>query len=98
MLEGVTTKDGTAPLAQIPGYRVAGKTGTAQRVNPRCGCYTGGGYTSTFVGFAPADARSSSSRSCCRNPEGLLRWPGRRTGLQGRHELRAAEPAGAADR
>ncbi|MGH3373565.1 MAG: peptidoglycan D,D-transpeptidase FtsI family protein, partial [Actinoallomurus sp.] len=56
MLEGVTTKDGTAPLAQIPGYRVAGKTGTAQRVNSRCGCYTGGGYTSTFVGFAPADS------------------------------------------
>jgi cell division protein FtsI (penicillin-binding protein 3) len=56
MLEGVTTKDGTAPLAQIPGYRVAGKTGTAQKVNPRCGCYVGGGYTSTFVGFAPADS------------------------------------------
>ncbi|MDN3350971.1 penicillin-binding protein 2 [Actinomadura sp. DC4] len=56
MLEGVTTKDGTAPLAQIPGYRVAGKTGTAQKVNPRCKCYTGGGYTSTFVGFAPADS------------------------------------------
>jgi cell division protein FtsI (penicillin-binding protein 3) len=55
MLEGVTTKDGTAPSAQIPGYRVAGKTGTAQKVNPRCGCYVGGGYTSTFVGFAPAD-------------------------------------------
>jgi cell division protein FtsI (penicillin-binding protein 3) len=55
MLEGVTTKDGTAPEAQIPGYRVAGKTGTAQRVNPDCGCYTGGGYTSTFVGFAPAE-------------------------------------------
>ena len=56
MLEGVTTKDGTAPKAQIPGYRVAGKTGTAQKVNPGCGCYTGGGYTSTFVGFAPADS------------------------------------------
>jgi cell division protein FtsI (penicillin-binding protein 3) len=56
MLEGVTTKDGTAPNAQIAGYRVAGKTGTAQKVNPRCGCYVGGGYTSTFVGFAPADS------------------------------------------
>lgn len=55
MLEGVTTKEGTAPEAQIPGYRVAGKTGTAQKVNPNCGCYTGGGYTSTFVGFAPAE-------------------------------------------
>jgi cell division protein FtsI (penicillin-binding protein 3) len=56
MLEGVTTKDGTAPNAQISGYRVAGKTGTAQKVNPRCRCYVGGGYTSTFVGFAPADS------------------------------------------
>jgi cell division protein FtsI (penicillin-binding protein 3) len=55
MLEGVTTKEGTAPEAQIPGYRVAGKTGTAQKVNPKCGCYVGGGYTGTFVGFAPAD-------------------------------------------
>ncbi|WP_261987605.1 peptidoglycan D,D-transpeptidase FtsI family protein, partial [Actinomadura sp. HBU206391] len=55
MLEGVTTKEGTAPAAQIQGYRVAGKTGTAERVNPSCGCYRGGGYTASFAGFAPAD-------------------------------------------
>ncbi|GAA4371937.1 cell division protein FtsI [Actinomadura verrucosospora] len=55
MLEGVTTKEGTAPKAQIKGYRVAGKTGTAEAVNPRCGCYDGGGYTASFAGFAPAD-------------------------------------------
>jgi cell division protein FtsI (penicillin-binding protein 3) len=55
MLEGVTTKDGTAPNAQISGYRVAGKAGTAQKVNLKTGLYAGGGYTSTFVGFAPAD-------------------------------------------
>ncbi|RKS74514.1 peptidoglycan synthetase FtsI [Actinomadura pelletieri DSM 43383] len=55
MLEGVTTEEGTAPKAQIPGYRVAGKTGTAQMVNPRCGCYKGGGYIASFAGFAPAD-------------------------------------------
>ncbi|MEV5711598.1 penicillin-binding protein 2 [Actinoallomurus sp. NPDC052274] len=55
MLEGVISKDGTAPAAQIPGYRVAGKTGTAQRVNPRTGNYENGGYTATFVGFAPAE-------------------------------------------
>ncbi|NDU73438.1 peptidoglycan glycosyltransferase [Actinomadura sp. DSM 109109] len=55
MLEGVTTKEGTAPKAQIKGYRVAGKTGTAEIVNPRCGCYHGGGYTASFAGFAPAD-------------------------------------------
>ena len=53
MLEAVTTDQGTAPQARIPGYRVAGKTGTAQRVDPTCGCYRG--YTASFVGFAPAD-------------------------------------------
>jgi cell division protein FtsI (penicillin-binding protein 3) len=53
MLEAVTTNEGTAPAARIPGYRVAGKTGTSQRVDPACGCYRG--YTASFVGFAPAD-------------------------------------------
>ncbi|WP_346623075.1 penicillin-binding protein 2 [Blastococcus montanus] len=55
MLEAVVGPGGTAPLAQIEGFRVAGKTGTAQRANPECNCYTGGGYVTTFVGFAPAD-------------------------------------------
>lgn len=54
MLEAVTTNEGTAPLARIPGYRIAGKTGTAQRPNGTGG-YAGSGYTSSFVGFAPAD-------------------------------------------
>lgn len=53
MLEAVTTNEGTAPAARVPGYRVAGKTGTSQRVDPRCDCYRG--YTASFVGFAPAD-------------------------------------------
>ncbi len=55
MLEAVVGPRGTAPLGQIDGFRVAGKTGTAQRANPECGCYAGGGYVTTFVGFAPAD-------------------------------------------
>jgi cell division protein FtsI (penicillin-binding protein 3) len=55
MLEAVVGPGGTAPLAQVDGFRVAGKTGTAQRPNPECGCYAGGGYVTTFVGFAPAD-------------------------------------------
>jgi len=54
MLESVTTDEGTAPLARIPGYRIAGKTGTANRPNGHGG-YGGSGYTSSFVGFAPAD-------------------------------------------
>ncbi|MEX2291894.1 MAG: penicillin-binding protein 2 [Mycobacteriales bacterium] len=52
MLEGVTNQRGTAVSAAIDGYRVAGKTGTAQRVVD--GRYNG--YTASFVGFAPADA------------------------------------------
>ena len=55
MMETVVSDEGTAPMAEIPGYRVAGKTGTAQRVNDACGCYVGGGYTASFIGFAPAD-------------------------------------------
>jgi cell division protein FtsI (penicillin-binding protein 3) len=53
MLEGVVSKDGTAPAAKIPGYRVAGKTGTAQRFDPTCSCYRG--FTASFIGMAPAD-------------------------------------------
>jgi cell division protein FtsI (penicillin-binding protein 3) len=53
MLETVLGEGGTAPLARVPGYRVAGKTGTAQRFNPKCGCYRG--YTMSFIGMAPLD-------------------------------------------
>jgi cell division protein FtsI (penicillin-binding protein 3) len=56
MLEAVTNPDtGTAGVASVEGYRVAGKTGTAQRVGKRCGCYDGT-FTVSFAGFAPADA------------------------------------------
>ena len=54
MMEAVVGKDGLAPMANINGYRVAGKTGTAQAVDPDCGCYDGGKVVS-FAGFAPAD-------------------------------------------
>ncbi len=50
----VDPEDGVAPAAQVPGYLVAGKTGTAQRVDPECGCYDGSTSVS-FGGFAPAD-------------------------------------------
>ncbi len=52
MLEDVTSV-GTATAAQVPGYTVAGKTGTAQIPNDRGG-YTPGAWMATFVGFAPA--------------------------------------------
>ncbi|WP_263171037.1 peptidoglycan D,D-transpeptidase FtsI family protein [Streptomyces sp. SCSIO ZS0520] len=54
MLESVVDdEEGTGVKARIPGYRVAGKTGTANRVDPETGRYRG--YTSSFAGFAPAD-------------------------------------------
>jgi cell division protein FtsI (penicillin-binding protein 3) len=55
MMERVVDPDvGVAPAAAIPGYRVAGKTGTAQRVGAECGCYDDT-FTVSFAGFAPAD-------------------------------------------
>ncbi len=55
MMEMVTTEgSGTAPSVGIPGYRVAGKTGTAQQVGKSCRCYDGS-LAVSFGGFAPAD-------------------------------------------
>ncbi|MGZ4442077.1 MAG: peptidoglycan D,D-transpeptidase FtsI family protein [Nocardioidaceae bacterium] len=54
MMEAVTGPEGTAPMAAINGYQVAGKTGTAQRVGATCHCYDGT-HTVSFAGFAPAD-------------------------------------------
>jgi len=53
MLEGVVSDEGTAEEAQIAGYRVAGKTGTADRYDAKVGGYSG--KTASFIGFAPAD-------------------------------------------
>ena len=52
MLQSVVEK-GTGTHAQIPGYTVAGKTGTSQKVDPATGTY-GDEYTASFIGFAPA--------------------------------------------
>jgi cell division protein FtsI (penicillin-binding protein 3) len=46
---------GTGPQAAVPGYRVAGKTGTAQQIDPTCGCYSSSTYWITFAGMLPAD-------------------------------------------
>lgn len=58
MLTAVTQKapkqTGTGPQAAVPGYQVAGKTGTAQQVDPKCGCYSSSTYWITFAGMLPA--------------------------------------------
>ena len=55
IMEGVVT-NGTGMKAAIPGFRVAGKTGTAQKVDPRTGAYSSALSIGSFVGFVPADA------------------------------------------
>jgi cell division protein FtsI (penicillin-binding protein 3) len=45
---------GTGPQAAVPGYQVAGKTGTAQQVDPTCGCYSRSKHWITFAGTLPA--------------------------------------------
>ena len=54
ILEGVVTR-GTGSRAAVPGYRVAGKTGTAQTVDPRSGAYSRTLFVGSFVGYAPAE-------------------------------------------
>jgi cell division protein FtsI (penicillin-binding protein 3) len=68
MLESVVSEQGTAPAAAIAGYRVAGKTGTAQRADSTCHCYKG--YVSSFIGFAPADAPKYVVSVVIQNPVG----------------------------
>src|SRR5205814_8642382 len=55
MLMAATEDQGTGAVARIPGYYVAGKTGTAQRVDSVHGGYTKNAYISSFAGFVPAN-------------------------------------------
>lgn len=55
MLTGVTSSFGTGSKARVSGFIVAGKTGTAQKVNPNGRGYLKGSYISSFAGFVPAN-------------------------------------------
>ena len=48
-------QQGTGPAAAVAGYQMAGKTGTAQQINPACGCYYDNVYWITFAGMATVD-------------------------------------------
>ena len=55
ILTGVVGEEGTAPKAAIKGFGVAGKTGTAQKIDPRTKAYSKQKYVATFVGFTPVE-------------------------------------------
>ncbi|MFB7633328.1 peptidoglycan D,D-transpeptidase FtsI family protein [Streptomyces sp. NPDC056149] len=68
MLESVVTdEEGTGAKAKIDGYRVGGKTGTSNRVDPKTGRYHG--YTASFAGFAPADKPRITVYCAVQNPK-----------------------------
>ena len=56
ILEGVVSEEGTAPLAAIAGYPAAGKTGTAQKIDPKTKRYSWRNYFAIFAGFVPANS------------------------------------------
>ena len=68
MLEGVV-QDGTAVCARVPGYVVAGKTGTAQVPDPTGLGYVPGDWNGTFVGFVPAQAPQLSGIVVLNHPQ-----------------------------
>jgi len=55
IMRGAVLPGGTGTLGAVPGYDVAGKTGTAQKIDPLTGGYSATRMVSSFVGFLPAD-------------------------------------------
>ncbi len=75
ILKEVVSENGTARLASIPGYAVAGKTGTAQKIDSATGRYSRDKYVSSFVGFVPADNPVISILVMVDEPKGIA-WGG----------------------
>ncbi len=74
MLTGVV-EEGTGKEAAVPGYAVAGKTGTAQKVDPATGRYSHKKIVASFVGAVPAEAPCLVILVTIDEPE-ILRWGG----------------------
>jgi membrane peptidoglycan carboxypeptidase len=67
-VEAVVDEGGSGTLAEIPGYTVAGKTGTAQVIGPS-GSYADGGYIASFVGYVPATKPAFAMIALIRGPK-----------------------------
>jgi cell division protein FtsI (penicillin-binding protein 3) len=75
-MESVVSEKGTAPLAMVTGFRVAGKTGTAQKFDSEAGRYSKSKYVSSFVGFVPAEEPEIALIVVLNEPRGLLYYGG----------------------
>ena len=88
MLEGVLAPGGTASEVAVPGYRLAGKTGTAEKAVE--GGYSESDFVASFVGFAPVEDPGPLVGHRRRRAEGqLLRRRGRRARLRRDRRVRA---------
>ncbi|GIX48728.1 MAG: penicillin-binding protein [Candidatus Tectimicrobiota bacterium] len=101
ILTGVTVR-GTGRLAAVPGYAVAGKTGTAQKVDAETGGYSQQRVLASFVGYLPAEAPELVLLVMLDEPQ-RHRWGGqaaaplfRRIAQQALHYLRVPPPQGKA--
>lgn len=72
MLIQVTQEGGTGVMAAVPGYTIAGKTGTAQRLDVSAGSYSRSDYSSLFVGFAPAHSPKIVIAVVVHSPHGAI--------------------------
>ena len=94
MLEGVFAPGGTASEVSIPGYELAGKTGTANKIDPQTGEYSKSRYIASFIGFAPALKPRLLVGVVVDEPQRRdLRRPGRRAGVRADRVVRPAVPA-----
>ncbi len=75
ILKGVVSPDGTGKLAAINGFTIAGKTGTAQKIDPETGKYSKNRFISSFVGFVPADSPEIAILVIIDEPKGVA-WGG----------------------
>ncbi len=72
MMVTVTQKGGTAESAAVPGFLVAGKTGTAQKIDPVTRRYSRELYIASFVGFVPADKPEVAVLVLVDEPQGSI--------------------------
>jgi cell division protein FtsI/penicillin-binding protein 2 len=76
MLKGVLAAGGTASEVSVPGYTLAGKTGTASKIDPKTGEYSKSAYVASFVGFAPASDPKLLSAVIVDEPQNLSIYGG----------------------